>query len=186
MRTLVLSGLAAVALAPYAWAYAGAATLTITPDLPVYQVGDTITLNVSGDAEGAADNLIYGPLLFDADLANYVSSHQQPLTTNRFRWSVGSLSGGGGFAEAFSQTPGLEPDVPDGPLLASVTLRATAPGILEYSWRTDGDPGLRLDFFGLTEAPGGSVLIVPELSPGPLLGLGLIAIAMGRRSAQRR
>jgi hypothetical protein len=44
---------------------------------------------------------------------------------------------------------------------------------------------LRLDFFDLTEAPGGSVLIVPEFSTGPLLGFGVIVIAIGRRWIRR-
>jgi hypothetical protein len=76
-------------------------------------------------------------------------------------------------------------ETPDGPPSASVTLLATAPGILDYSWQTDGDLGLRLDFFGLTDAPGDSVLIVPELSTGALLGLGVLAIAIGQRWIRR-
>jgi len=188
MRTLLLSTLAVLAFAPYAWAYAAAATLTITPDQTAYQVGDTITLNVAGDSEGAEDNRIYGRLLFDANLADYVASHQEPLRNSRggLQWCLFALTGGEGFAEAFSQFPCSEnPEFVDGPLSASVTLLATAPGTLHYSWQTEGnDDDLFLDFFGLREAPGGEVLIVPEVSTGSLLGLGVIAIAIARRRAR--
>jgi len=183
MRNLFLASLAAVALGPYALG----ATLSITPDQAVYQVGDMITLNVFGDSEGAEDIRIYGRILFDAGLADYVASHQEALTSGITSWDRFPLAGGTGFAEAFSQIP-EDADVHpvDGPLSASVTLLATAPGILHYSWQTEGDDNLVLDFFGLREAPGGDVLIVPELSTGSLLGLGVIAIAIARRTAWRR
>lgn len=44
---------------------ANAATLTVITDQPSYQVGDTILLVVTGDAEGTNDSSIYGRLLFD-------------------------------------------------------------------------------------------------------------------------
>jgi len=180
MRSLLLASLAAVVLAPYA--YALAATLTITPDQMVYEVGDTITLNVFGASEGAEDNRIYGRILFDAALADYVSSHQE-LLGNAW-YPATALTGGDGFGEAFGQVAS-NPESADGPLSASVTLLATTPGLLHYSWLTSGELDFRLDFFGLTDAPGGSVLIVPELSTGRLLGLGIVAIAIGWRSHRR-
>jgi len=67
-----------------------------------------------------------------------------------------------------------------------VTLLATAPGILDYAWQMEGDYGLRFSaaLGEVTEAPGGSVLIVPELSTGSLFGLGVLAMANGRRRAR--
>jgi len=139
MRKRVLSSLAALTLG----SSASAATLTITPDQVVYHVGDTITLTVSGDAEGASAYSIYGRMLFDADRADYVASHQERLTSRGSPWLIFQLTGGNGFGEAFSQGTEIQ-ESPDGPLSASVTLLATAPGILHYSWLTDGDPDFRL------------------------------------------
>lgn len=162
-----------------------AATLTITPDRQTYRVGDTITLSVLGDSEGAAVNdFVHGRILFDPGLADFVASHQEPLTTNGSSWAVGRVGGGVGFADAFDQFKG-EPDPVDGPLLATVMLLATAPGILDYSWESDLFSDTTLVFFGLTTAPGGSVAIVPEPSTGALVGLAIVATAAARRAARR-
>jgi len=156
------------------------ATLTITPDKQVYQVGEQIVLNVVGDAQGAQDSAILGRILFDAGLAEYVSSYQEPLTSfgGLVTWFASPLFGGDGFGNAFEQTPSVNPYPVDGPLIASVTLLATGTGTLDYSWETSGS--FNLDFFGLTSAPGGSVTIVPEPSTGLLVVLGLIAFTRRR------
>ena len=181
MRIRMLVILAAVVI-PHG---ARAVTLTITPDQAVYQVGDTITLNVFGDAEGADAGLVFGRILFDADLASYVTSHQEQLTSfGGDPWILLALTGGAGFGDAFSQLISVNPFPVDGPLRASVTLLATAPGILGYSWQDDMD--IPLEFFDIATAPGGSVVIVPEPSTRALLGLGTVALAIGRRSIRRR
>ena len=99
---------------------------------------------------------------------------------------ISSRSGGDGFAEAFAQIISKNAYPLDGPLSASVILLATARGILDYSWEMQGDFGLRFSAASheATEAPSGSVLIVPESSAGALLGLGVLAIAIGRRRAR--
>ena len=167
---------------------AGAATLTITPDKSTYLVGETITLSVLGDAEGTSDNGIFGRLLFDGGLASYVDSVQIVLTsaTGGLPWFAGALFGGDGFAEAFNQASFGTPRVPDGPLMATVTLLATAEGTLSYEWQTEGSGELRFDFFGLTNAPGGSVTIIPEPATGLLLALGLLGLGVGRSTSRRR
>ena len=66
-------------LGPRARADSFASTLTITPDQAVYQIGEPITLNVVGDAEGADIYGVCGRIVFDADLAGYVASHQEQL-----------------------------------------------------------------------------------------------------------
>ena len=179
MRALLIAGLAVVLLAPNA----RAVTLTITPDQVIYQVGDRITLNVVGDAQGAEVYGVYGRILFDSNLANYLTSHQEPLTSYGIQWYAQPLSGGAGFAEAFAQLISINSYPLDGPLLASVTLVATAAGTLAFSWQKDGDFGLRFSAYddSPTQAPGSSVVIVPELSTGTLLGLCLLATAIGRR-----
>lgn len=147
MRSLLLASLALFGAGPHALA----STLTITPDQTVYQVGDTITLSVSGDAQGASAYGVYGRILFDAGLADYVASHQERLRSRGSSWAPGQLTGGDGFGEAFSQWAGGENETPDGLLAASVTLVATAPGVLDYSWQTDTD--VRLWFSVLLTLP---------------------------------
>jgi hypothetical protein len=162
---------------------AQAATLAVTPDQGVYQVGDFITLNVVGDAEGAADFAIAGRLLFDPGLAEYVSSNQVTLMASEpnLSWSSLALSHGEGIATAFNQitAPFGSPSIPADLLSATVVLRATGAGVLPVSWSIE-EPGLL--FFGLADAPGTSVTIVPEPSAFTLVALGLTLTAIGCRA----
>lgn len=54
-----------------------------------------------------------------------------------------------------------------------------APGVAGFSWLTDA--GYELHFFGLTNAPGTSVTIVPEPGTAALLALGLAGLAWRSR-----
>jgi hypothetical protein len=159
-------------------AQASAATLTITPDQQTYQVGETIALSVFGDAEGATGGNVFGRVLFDGTLANWMSSSQVALTSfdGAVGWTQGALSGGAGFATAFNQLVSESPIWPiDTPLFASVILQAEAPGTLMLNW-----DAISLIFFGLTGAPGASVLVVPEPSAGLLVALGTLEMVTAR------
>ena len=69
-----------------------AATLTITPDKSVYQIGEQITLDVFGDAEGEAAHLIVGAIRFDPALVAFVSGGQRALTSfGVVDWDLRSL-----------------------------------------------------------------------------------------------
>lgn len=167
---------------------ATAATLTLTPDKTTYAVGETITLSVFGEASGGPlVNHIAGRLLFDSGLATFVAGNQQLLTSfnGALTWTgVAELNGGIGLADAFYQiSPFNIGDVPDGPLISTVMLLATAPGTLDYAWETSGSS--QLSFFGLLDAPGGSVTIIPEPSTALLLALGLAATALADRRPGR-
>ena len=165
---------------------AQAVTLTITPDKATYSVGETITLSVFGDAEGAAEISIFGRMLFEPNFAVYIASAQETLTSfgGFVPWTPIALTGGNGFADAFGQLAGQSTLIPDGPLTASVTLNAISPGTISFSWETGGI--YALDFFGLTNAPGGSVTVVPEPSTAPLIALGLLILTAAERRRQPR
>jgi hypothetical protein len=189
---LVLSALLIAASA------ANAATLTVTPDKTSYAVGETITLSIVGDAEGATAIGVQGYLLFDKTLAGFSSMSQQALTSSggATTWLVG------GALRSSQSLPQFRPGclvfnqvhpfegvlvTPDNPLIATLQLQALAPGSLDLSWETDVRSGLHLMFFGLSDAPGASVLIhTPEAGTAALLALGLVQLASLRGSIRRK
>jgi hypothetical protein len=151
---------------------ATATTLSITPDKSVYAVGETITLLVLGDSEGALDNSIFGDIVFDPSLATAISSSQEALTSlsGSVIWTKGVSRTGPGFARAMVQLVAQPALAVDGPFMATVTLEASMEGVVDFAWES-------LDFFGLDSAPGASAQIVPEPSTALLLGLGLVVLA---------
>lgn len=167
---------------------ASAATLTVSPDAFTYQVGDRITLIVLGDPEGEASNVVFGRLLYPAERASFLEANQQTLTTSfGSPWTVAGLDAGIdaeglGFADAFAQVDG-QVGTPSNALVATVVLLAESAGVLAFDWQTEGRDSL--DFFSLDDAPGGSVLIIPEPATLALVAVGA-AVGFSVRSRRRR
>lgn len=171
---------------------AQAATLTITSDEPVYDVGETIRLTVTGESMGGTAFGIFGQLLYDPALTETVASSQTPHTDSfGAPWAIGILPRGDGFANVINQ-------VKLGPLndatqtqVATATLVAEAAGIVDVRWNEQGVA--RLDFFGLTSAEGYRFRIagaaidpIPEPSSALIFSFALIASSLVLRRTRRR
>jgi hypothetical protein len=176
---------------------ASAATLSIVSDKTTYNVGETITLSVSGDAQGASATGIYGRVVLDGSLVNYTNlaaaancAPLEPSCTSSQKligggWTKGALSnndngGAGSTVEAFNQVnlnggfqTALSP-------ISTIFLTAAAIGVENVVWDTT-NPGFQLQYFGLTSAAGTTFTIVPEPSTVALLGLGLVGLVLGGR-----
>jgi hypothetical protein len=167
---------------------ASAATLSVGSNQPIYLPGETITLTVLGDDEGATDYGIFGQLRFTGvGSVTHVSANQTTLVGKYGKWITQPLPGSPGVSRAFSQISGLPPSAQGGAInlpgvLSVLQLIAGATGVVNVNWdTTNPNDAFRLDFFGLTSAPGTSFEIVPEPATAALLGLGLLALAFARR-----
>jgi hypothetical protein len=168
---------------------ASAATLSVVSDKTTYAVGETITLSVNGDAQGASSTAIFGRLQFDGSLVNN-NTNTQKLIGAASDWVKGGLSAGDtnavgpttGFAEAFNQVSlngGFQTATSP---ISTITLVAQAVGVVSAQWNQVSGSGFELGYFGITNSPGATFTIIPEPSTVALLGLGLIGLAVsGRR-----
>jgi len=182
-RMCALAGMA-VAVATLLVASANAA-VNIRIEGPTVSIGD-ITLRIYATADaGETDNTIFGAINFPDALVNtnVAGNSQTPLFS-----SQGALTCTTAFCVAFSQVN------PAGPIALNLTdtLIATTtfhvdpgnpPGtVINFRWRTTPSTQ-RLDWFGITNAPGHSVTVaaIPEPTTAALLGAGLLGIALAVR-----
>jgi PEP-CTERM motif. len=172
---------------------ASAATLTLYSNKLTYHVGETITLTVLGNPQGATSYAAFGVLRYNGALVDNGTRTQPTLSGPSGPWVKNPLNNvdtnandGGSFSYAFAQitlNAQTATNIPATPL-STVTLIAKALGIVTVDWDTAGGP-TQLDFFGLTNAPGTSFYIIateePEPATGSLLGLGLVVLGALRR-----
>jgi hypothetical protein len=183
MKRLLWVALGMVAIA----AGANATTLSVSPDKLTYAVGETITLSISGDDEGASAYGCFGRLLYRGDIIDNGTRTQKAVHGPSGYFTKGALQatddGVNASSDAFNQASiaAASPDnLPAENPFATVTLIAVAVGFVNVNWDTS-TPGYQLDYFGLTNAPGTSFTIVPEPATAALLGLGLLLLgALGR------
>lgn len=164
-------------------ALAQAASLTVTPDKSFYLLGETVTLSIVGDSMDAADDAIYGELLFDETLVTPLGASQNPLTSlgGALPWTEGIIgSSDPGSVVAFNQLQATGPYPVDQLLLATVTFTVDDVGEMDFQWAGN------LDFFGLTDAPGTTIPLIPEPSTAALLTLGLLGLTVRRGRAVPR
>lgn len=147
---------------------ASGATLSISPDSSTYTVGQTVTLSVLLDLEGAPTQSFDGRVEFDSALATGLD------VTTSLDGQVGIPpfpDCGAGFCDVFDHF--LSTPVA-GLVTATVTLSADAPGIVSIDWNPAP--------LGLIGAPGTSFTIVPEPATSGLVAMGVAALAWAGRS----
>jgi hypothetical protein len=157
--------------------------------------GSVLTLDtfVTADA-GETDNTVFGAILYngsqvDGPLDPGPAGTQSQNLLAGAGWIAGSLSCNTSRCLAFNQINSIAPTAINVSNFLISTNTFTIendelPGtVITFNWQTTPSTQ-RLDFYGLTTAPGVSITVaaIPEPTTAALLGLGLIGlVAAGRR-----
>lgn len=181
LKLVVLTAvLAALGLAPAANAIV---SVTLATGSSTYHPGDTITLNAYVTAnDWEIDLTAYGAVIYPTAAVTPGSLQQNALPGN---WTLGSLNCSAPRCEAFSQISEEGPvpiNAEDFQIstLSFHVLESAPLGVYSFDWQTT-PASQRLDFFGLTSAPGASFTVVPEPTSAALLGAGLLGLGLARR-----
>jgi hypothetical protein len=191
-RTFVAS-LTAVVLVLLA--AAGNATVSITLSASgAFTPGSVITLETRVTANaGEIDNTVFGALIYPGTRVNGpldpgpAGTQSQNILPGA-GWIAGSLSCTTARCLAFNQINSTLP-LPD-PINVTDFLIATNTftiemdevfgSVITFNWQSTPSTG-RVDFFGLTSAPGVSITVIPEPTTAALLGLGLCGLVAASR-----
>lgn len=155
--------------------------------------GSTITLEVRVTANaGEMDNAVFGALNYSDSLVDSRVALNEQFALPGGGWSLGAAACTTAFCTAFSQVRqegAIAVDVTDF-VIARVrfTIDPTSPiALYNFTWRTSPTTQ-RLDFFGVTNAPGIGIFSdqppVPEPATAALLALGLAGLAFAARSSK--
>jgi hypothetical protein len=192
---VVLILLSALLLSTPASAALSVALGSSDPDA-FYLPGETITLTAHVTSTGGeTDWTVFGAVNFDSAQVDPGTRTQVSLPPGD--WTLGAQICSGttsSFCVVFNSIRVIDVaaapvaiDVADFPI-ATATFVVEAdelPGtVIQFDWRTSPSTQ-RLDFFGLTNASGYSVTVVPEPATAALIGVGLLGLAATRRQRRR-
>jgi len=163
---------------------ASAATLSIAADAASYNVGDTITLTMTGTSTTEVASGVYARITYEAALTETVGSSQTPQTTSfgNSDWTQGSLGAPSDGAITLLNQIFIGGSVNGaGVTTSTATLVAQAAGTVNVAYVIGGPSAL--SYFGITNSAGTSFVInaIPEPTVASLIGLGLVGLAVGGR-----